>query len=182
MPKATSEPTPTGSQPTRRRLFSGAVLPIAAIAAGTASVRANPALDGAVDPVITLYTRWRALEEEQATVEARCDQIRPGLVARHGDVALTSGIRHAWEADPVCAEWQANADRSDELNNECTALLDAMMSAPAMSLEGLRCKMLAGLEVFGFFEHCARQPEYHDDMAMAIMRDAVRLLGGSAAV
>ena len=161
------------AHPSRRNLLIGALaLPAVAIpAVVTASVQ---------DPVVAIYNRWRALEDEQAPVELRLDDVINEMTQRNGDHWAIVGRRQAWCADPAYPEFEALSDRSDELNEAASVLLDAMAACPATSIQGIACKMLAALEVWRFLDGSNRDPEYHEEMTVAFMRDAVQVLGGSA--
>ena len=188
MTKATSTTTtavpaniPGLPSASRRRLLAGSgVATIAAAFAlplATSPVHAAPA-----DPVVAMYAQWQALEDRNTVLSARHSEIRDAMVARHGELRgyCDNAIHAAWQADP---RWPALDTATQEVNDLCdqsTDLLDVMTETPATSLEGVRCKLLAAVHVLKFIERPGFEAECHDTMALAVMRDAVRVLGGSA--
>ena len=155
------------SNTTRRRLFA------------SAPVLSHYALSE--DPIIALYTRWRAVEDEQAVAEQRHTALIAELTHRHGD-RQDMGTERARQADPAYSECGLCRARSDELNEEITRLLEVMIALPATSIEGIVCKMRAALEVWTFVDRRDYGPEFHEEMTIAFMRDAARMLGGSVGV
>ena len=63
---------------------------------------------------------------------------------------------------------------SDRLNCESIDVLHEMMATPAITLAGVLAKMRAAVEIFSQFRELV---EWHEDIAFAFMKDAVRLLG-----
>jgi hypothetical protein len=168
--------TPT---PSRRRLLAGSGLVAALATVGlpalAASVRGQP------DPVLALYAKWRMVEDEEAIVGKRHSELRAVLVQRHGEPTGFVSAQKLWGDDHIFAESSAACERSNDLCDESVGLIDAMMETPATSLEGLRCKFIVALDVWKFIEKPGVEAEYHDDMTVAFLRDAVRVLGGSVA-
>ena len=181
MSKAISTTTTTAStlpSTSRRRLLAGSGLGVALAIVGL-PIAAEAA--AASDPVVAIYVKWRAVEDAETIADDRFSELRAILVQRYGEAGEVSA-NEAWGRDPIYAEFEANRNKSNELSDEVADLVDAMMETPATSLEGIRCKMLTALEVWKFIElPNAREPDHTDTMTVAFLRDAVRVLGGSAA-
>ena len=165
----------------RRRLLAGSGI-AAALATGGLSAEAA-SVPAQLDPVVALYARYRAIEDEGAGVSERHNTMRAGFVQRHGDICFGDVSAYAaWKSDPLHAELDALRERSNTLCDTSTDLLDAMMATPATSVEGVRCKLAAALHVWRFIEAPGFDPdriEYQDTLTVAFLRDAVRVLGGS---
>ena len=170
--------TPKLSFSSRRRLLAGSgVATIAAAFAlpmATSPVRAAP-----VDPVLARYAKWRALKDAEAIVNKQHDELRADFVRRYGECWEDGG--DAWGRDPRHSELDALLERCNDLNDQNTDLLDVLAETPATSLEGVCCKLIATVDVLKFMEGPNAELKYHETMALAVMRDAVRVLGGSAA-
>ena len=166
----------------RRRLLVGSGM-AAALATSSLSAEAAP-IPAQPDPVVALYARYRAIEDEEAVVSERHDAMRSGFVQRHGDIRFDDVAAYAaWKSDPLRAELDALRERSNALCDASSDLLDAMTATPATSVEGIRCKLVAALDVWSFIEAPGFDPdriEYQDTLTVAFLRDAVRVLGGSA--
>ena len=185
MPKATLTittavpvTTPVLPSASRRRLLAGSG--VATLATAFALPMAvSPAHAAPVDPVLAIYAKWRALEDAGAIMDKQHDELRADFVRLYGESWKDGG--GAWKNDPRNSELAALTAQCNDLNDQSTDLLDVMTETPATSLEGVRCKLLATIHVLKFIEKPNAEAEYHDIMALAVMRDAVRLLGGSAA-
>jgi hypothetical protein len=160
MPTAIHETT----TPTRRAAIG---FSLATLAAGLTV----PAL-AQTDPALDLYDRYRRTEAEQDQIKPRADIVRSCLTAKWGTLP-TAYL--AWAEDPDSAE----LTRLNKISDDCTARLcditDELMVTPASSLAGLRAKLEIAIELWPTTEG-----ELHEDVALAFMRDAVRLLGVSA--
>ena len=170
------------TSPTRRGLFGTTAAGLATLALPAA---AAAAVSAPADPVLALYAEWRATEDAHT---ALCDQhtkLRAGFVQRHGELLGTSDgpTVTAWQRDPLKGELNALTDQCSEMSDRCTDLLDAIAATPAASIAGVQCKLLATLDVLRFLEAPHVNPdsvEYHDAMALAVLRDATRVLGAGA--
>ena len=163
----------------RRRMLAGSG--VATIAAAFALPLATPPVHAApTDPVVTLYAKWRTVMDAEIVADNRFSELRALLVQRYGETNMTVAIK-AWKRDSVYAEFEANRNKSNELSNENVDLLEVMQAMPATSIEGIRCKLLAALETWKFIEQPHIAPDPHEAMTVAFLRDAVRVLGGSAA-
>lgn len=89
-----------------------------------------------------------------------------------------SALLAHWGDDPATAEYERLIDESDRMNGEQTAVTDAMMATPATSAAGILAKMRVAVEIWPPGRP-HEDTEYHEDVALAFMRDAVRLLGGA---
>ncbi len=171
MSKATNTPTTS-----RRGLLAGSGVGAALAAIGfpiMAAAETSP------DPVVALFAKWRATEDALATLDTKHTALRHVFVARYGEILEADGAVAGWYNDPHRAELDRLTDAVNDLCDESTAVIDAMMEMPATSLEGIRCKLIVGLDVWKFIEKPGIEAEYHDDMTVAFLRDAVRVMGGS---
>ena len=166
--------TPTTS---RRGLLaaSGMGALIDGVGLSAAAVPATAAAQA--DPVLALYAKWQAVVDQLAIVNERHVGLRADFVRRYGE---TCERPDAWDRDPRRAELDALTVQHTELSDESTALVDLMQATPATSIEGIRCKMLVALNVWKFIERPAANIEYQDEMTVAFLRDAVRVLGGGS--
>ena len=137
-----------------------------------AALTAGLSLPAQTDPALDLYDRYRRTEAEQDQIKPRADIVRSCLTAKWGTLP-TAYL--AWAEDPDSAE----LTRLNKISDDCTARLcditDELMVTPASSLAGLRAKLEIAIELWPTTEG-----ELHEDVALAFMRDAVRLLGVSA--
>ena len=137
----------------------------------TAGLKA-PIVTEPTDPTVDLYRRYRAIESEQELIEPRADIIRSCLTAKWGELP---GAYLAWAEDPDSVELTRLTKLSDNCTERLCDLTDAMMVTPATTLAGLRAKLEIAIELWPTTEG-----ELHEDVAIAFMHDAVRLLGGYA--
>ena len=160
----------------RRRLLTGSVFGAALATIGL------PAKVSAAqpDPILALYAKWRALEDTIAVQEAQHRELRQAMVTVHGEPMEGSANYAAWIADPRHSALGQATGEINALCDQSTDLLDEMTETPATSLQGIQCKLLATVSALKFIENPTVEAEYHDTMALAVMRDAVRVLGGSA--
>ena len=176
MSKAISTTTTPAPPTSRRRLLAGSGLG-AALAIVGLPIAAEVA--SAPDPVVALYAKWRATEDAIAALNPKHAELRNAFVACYGEMGKPGSNAKGWINDPRRGELGDLTAEVNDLCDESTALIDAMMETPAASLEGVRCKMIVGLNVWKFIERPGVEAEYQDDMTVAFLRDAVRVLAGS---
>jgi hypothetical protein len=157
--------SPTTPDPSRRRLFATAA---SVLVAGTALATTAPSLSTtaipADDPVLPLFRRWRALEDESQAAEQCWDawrQAHPGP-----EISDPEGLRLFRE--------------TDRLTNASTDVLEEILLTPATTPAGALEKLKAAAGVWPLTRP-AEEFEFHEDMARDAILDAVRLLAGSAA-
>lgn len=159
---------------TRRALFGAAALALGATVPVIAVKSANPRV--AADPILeAAYRRYRALHDEQAPICVPADVLRAALVERWGEVRFA---RDAWERDPAHPELMRLNDKIDDLTSEIVDATDLIIDTQATTLQGLLLKLQVALDVWPPSNEDA---EYHEDAAVAAIRDAVRLLEGAVA-
>ncbi len=163
--------------PSRRRLLAGSGL---AAVLGTIGLPVAAVAETLPDPVVALFAKWRATEDAIAGLDPKHTELRAAFVSQYGEMLKPGSDVDGWRNDPRRGELGDLTEAVNDLCDESTALIDAMMETPAASLEGIRCKMIVGLDVWKFIERPNVEAEYHDDMTVAFLRDAVRVLGGSA--
>ncbi len=133
------------------------------------------------DPILAIYAKWRALENTIAVQEAQHNELRQAMVNLYGDPLKGTANYAAWRAD---SRQPALVQATSEVKNRCdeaSELLDVMIETPAASVQGVHCKLSATISVLKFIEKRDREAEYHETMALAVMRDAARVLGEGAA-
>ena len=176
MSKATNTPTPS-----RRGLLAGSgvgalIAGIGVPAGATSAIAATSA-----DPVVALYAKWRAVEDQYAALDQQHVALRGAFVAQHGEILEVADAVAGWCNDSRRADLTTLTDRCNDLSDESAALIDIMMEMAATSLEGIRCKLIVGLDVWKFIEKPGAEPDYAAWTTVAFLRDAVRVLGGSVA-
>jgi hypothetical protein len=164
MPTATNHYT----TPTRRSALGFST---AALTAGLTV----PAL--AEDPILGLYRRYRALEDTSLHIEERDTLLRAGLTERCGEIGRDRPAYQCWGQDLAYAELMRLNDESDQTSNALADVTDEIMETPATTLAGLQCKMRVGLDLWP----TSGGDDYHELAALAFMKDALRMLSGSAA-
>ncbi|MFP5248851.1 MAG: hypothetical protein ACLGP3_03385 [Acidobacteriota bacterium] len=166
----TTTPAAGGNQSlaSRRTLLGAAALPVA--------LAVPPAK--ADDPVLALYQRRKAIEAAQAVIDRQVHALRAELVERWGKRQRDVSFAEQCGQDPAFPEFNRLCNESDRLNGESTALIDCMMKMPATSAAGVLVKLRLALEVWPS-GRSDEELEYHEAVALACMRDAVRLLEGA---
>ena len=170
--------TATAPMPSRRRLLAGSGL---AAVLGTIGLPVAAVAETLPDPVVALFAKWRATEDAIAGLDPKHTELRNSFVSQYGEMLKPGSDTDGWLSDPRRGELGDLTQAINDLCDESTALIDAMMETPATSLEGVRCKMIVGLNVWTFIEKPGIEAEYQDHMTVAFLRDAVRVLGGSTA-
>jgi hypothetical protein len=175
---------PTTPTRGRRGLLGGAAallagaaavtLPRAALAGGAPSA----ALVAAADPVLALWRHYNDLLRQQDPVSHSATALRAALVARWGNAgAATLPANILWGHDPQYAELVRLNTESDRLGGLIMDTGYAIEDTPATSLAGLRAKIQCAIQLWptnqDYFDNC----DYHEDFALAALRDADRLLG-----
>ena len=165
---------------TRRRLLAGSGLAagLAALALPAAAAAVAPA---SADPILALYAEWRANQAAGDAAEQRHTELRALMVARYGESRGQTWAAELWGADPLYGEMDDARQRSDDAQNANCDVLDAIEATPATSLEGVQCKLLVALNVWRFIERPNAEPEYHETVTVALLRDAARFMGAGAA-
>jgi hypothetical protein len=168
-----SQATQPNTTPTRR---SALAFSAAAIVAGFTV----PALAGvaAEDPILALYCRYRELEDASLRIEELTDLVRAGLTERCGEPRRDRPANQCWGQDPAYTELLRLNDECDQAAEGLTDVTDKIMETPATTLAGLQRKMRVGLDLWP----TSGGDDYHELAALAFMKDALRLLSGSAAV
>jgi hypothetical protein len=150
--------------------------PIAALAASGPQARAQAAV---LDPVVALYARWHAAWTACHDAGERHAALRAAFVRRHGEIMGTNlSVWTAWGADPRHAELQWLRSESDRWNNEATDILDILAETPAVSAEGAVCKVRVLAATWAYIESPDGKHDFHEEMTLAFVRDAVRVLDG----
>ena len=186
MTKATSTTTtavpankPGLSSASRRRLLAGSG--VATIAAAFALPMAvSPVHAAPTDPVVALYAKWRALEEAEVIVIKQQEALRAYFVRRYGELKPAESTHQAWGSDPRHPELTALTRQCIDMSSDSTDALDALAETPATSLQGIHCKLLATISMLQSIEPPHVEMDYHDTIALAVLRDAARVLAGSA--
>jgi hypothetical protein len=155
---------------TRRAALRGS---IAALAATPVLAIAAPA----ADPILEAYRRYRALQREAEPIDARLDVIRAGLVERCGEVSSKRPADIFRAHDPARAELCRLNEESDRLSNELIVPTDEIIETPATTLQGLLAKLRVALDLW---PPASADLDYHEEAALAVLKDAVRLLEGAA--
>lgn len=169
--------TPVLPPSSRRHLLAGSGLTAALATIGLTTAATASAAQP--DPILAIYAEWRGLEDEHAIVERQHTMLRGDFVRLYGEFQPNDA--QAWNSDPRQAELSRLTERSNELLDLEVDQLDALRETPATSLEGIRCKLLAAVKVHSFVERRDDEPEFHDELSLSAMREAVRMLGGSMA-
>jgi hypothetical protein len=133
--------------------------------------RPGATIIGTEDPIIALYQRLIATNAADYQLDAPCAALRAKLVDRWGEPGPENDT---WHSDPDHSELRRVIAESDRLNCESIDTLHEMMATPATTLAGVLAKMRAAVEIFSQFRELV---EWHEEMAFAFMKDAVRLLG-----
>ncbi len=173
-------PTPGLPSTSRRRLLAGSGFATALASIGLPAAAAPSLPTVGSDPVVAFYAKWQATENAIAALNSKHVELRNAFVARYGDMGHQGSNDEGWRNDPRAGQLHGLTQALNDACDESTGFIDAMMETPATSLEGIRCKMIVGLDVWRFIERPGVEAEYHDDMTVAFLRDAARLLGGSA--
>ena len=159
--------------PTRRRLLTGSDL-----AAGLVALSLPVAAPASADPVVALYAEWCALEAALMTALERHSDMRNMLVSRYGECLRTNlSARDIWGHDPSYAEFSAITARSRELENAAADALDLIVDMPAVSMEGVRCKLRVLVQIWAYIERPAADPDHHETVTLAMLRDTARFMG-----
>ena len=176
----TVAPVTAPAQPSRRRLLAGsglaAGLAVLALPAAAAAVAPAPA-----DPVVALCAKWLALEAANKIANERHLELRNMLVSRYGECKGYVFAQDHWGHDPSYPEFSAVTDRSDELGDAAADTMDLIMDTPAASIEGVRCKVMVLAETWAYIERRDSEPEWHETVTLAMLRDAARFMGAGAA-
>ena len=163
----------------RRRLLAGSG--VATLAAAFAlPLATSPVHAAPVDPVITLYAKWRALEDAETIVSKRQEELRAYFVSRYGELKGSQSTHQAWGSDPQHSELTALTRQCIDMCSDSTNALDALAETPATSLQGIYCKLLATISLLQSIESPHVEMDFHDTIALAVLRDAARVLAGSA--
>jgi len=130
----------------------------------------------AEDPVLALYRRYQKTEVAGDAVYARHKILRATLIERNGDPCkLQCSAESIWGHDPSYAEFCASFDETDRLGAVSTDLIQQIMATPATTLAGLLAKMRVGMSAWAPAES-PEDTDFDEDVACAVMADAVRLL------
>jgi hypothetical protein len=183
------------STPSRRRfLTAGAGL----LAAGAAVADAAPMPSGAAfaarqpadfgdvhapDPALVVYAKLRAAEANQNEASLACRNLRDKLVERWGDYRDSASVA-LWERDPDLAALRAKVEESNGFTALLADLTVELVATPATTLAGLHAKAILAVEMFpktdaGYDrEWPGDGPDYHEEVALAVLKDTERLLAG----
>ena len=163
---------------TRRRLLAGSGLTagLAVLALPTTAAVAPTS----AAPVVALYAEWRVLDDARKVADKQHFEMRTALVNRYGECTRSLLATAAWKRNPIYREFAALNLRSTEMGNTAADVLDVLMDTPAVSMEGVRCKLLILAEVWAFIERQADEPDHHEIMTLVFARDAVRFMGAGA--
>jgi hypothetical protein len=179
MPKATHTDTTTTLAPDvariipgRRGLLGGA----AALLAGAAAVALpRAALAADADPVLALWRRYVDTERQQDLVFRPAVALRAALTARWGELWAPLSATQLWDHDPEYPTLLALNAESDRLNWIQTEIGDEITATPATSLAELRIKVRLAMSLWPRGERL-EETDDHEDVALAVLQDADRLL------
>jgi hypothetical protein len=131
----------------------------------------------AVDPLLEHYRQYRAVEDAGALVNARHTVLRAALVERYGECLGNVPAVELWESDPDYAEMHHAGAESDRITDEeLIPVTNSIIETPATTLSGLLVKAQVALDLFPSND---ADSQYHEDAALAVLKDAVRVLAGS---
>jgi hypothetical protein len=177
MPKADNPNTTTMRvTPGRRGLLGGAAALVAAYAAtlppSALAARTGPG----DDPVLALWREYVDLMRRGNQVHCRAVALRAEVVARCGEpVGSKSSAAELWNHDPEYPELMRLHAESGRLCGLQAAVGEAIAAVPATSLAGLRIKVQLAMSLWPTGK-LLEEADYHEDFAMAVLRDADRLL------
>jgi hypothetical protein len=158
--------------------LSGSVVALARTALALLGSRAAAAAEPAgTDPVLALWRHYNDLLRQQDPVSDSTTALRAVLAARWGkagEATLPADI--LWGHDPQYAELRRLINESDRLGGLILDTGDAMADTPAASLAGLRGKIQLAISLWPTNQDYLDNCEYHEDVALAVLRDADRLL------
>lgn len=164
--------------PSRRWLLLGSGVVATLAAAGLPAIPSHAA---PADPVLALYTEWKAIKNANDALHVRHKTFRLAFVRRYGEMLKPGSDVKGWLNDPHCVELDTLTQQCNDLSDhECEAL-DALIAMPATSAQGIACKVDAMLNLWRFVEH--KDPdnvEEHESLTVAVLRDAARVLGEGA--
>jgi hypothetical protein len=175
--------TTTTLAPGRRGLLGGAAallagaaavaLPRAALAAGTCTDA--ELLHTGADPLLTLWRRYVDVEAEQDRVFRPAVTLRAALAARWGEPMSPVSAADLWGHDPEYQKLPGLNAESDRFTDLRADLSELMAATPATSLAGLRVKVRLAIGIWPRGRSWD-ETEFHEDVALATLQDADRLL------
>jgi hypothetical protein len=131
-----------------------------------------------VDPVLKIYRRYRALEDEQEPISDRSSAIRAALIERWGEPSRLMRADDIWGQDPALAELRRLNDKCDMLTGKILAATERMNDTPATTIPGVMAKLQLALDVW---PGCEDGNGIHEHTAISAIRDAMRVLQGTVA-
>lgn len=143
----------------------------------------RPSAASSQDQCVALLERFRALNAQSEAANRQHEAVREVMVTRHGELARDRP--EIWEA------WNADADYDQLVKFDAEAthaiaqslnVVDQVLTAVPTSLAGIRAKLELIVELWppGADPVSPRygESELHEDVALAVVREAVRLLEG----
>jgi hypothetical protein len=125
--------------------------------------------------VLALWRRYVDLERASDRAYRPAAALHAALVARYGKGGAQTSVADLWGHDPDFPELERLNEESDRLNELQMEAGDTIAATPATSLAGLRAKVRLAMSLWptgSLLEYT----DYHEDFALAVLRDADRLL------
>jgi hypothetical protein len=92
-----------------------------------------------------------------------------------GRAEESSNLRDLWGHDPGLSELERLNDECDRRNHLVMEMRDTIAATPATPLAGLRIKVRLAMSLWPHGP-LLEETAYHEDFALAVLRDADRLL------
>lgn len=155
--------------PSRREAILGALATV--MASDAKAAYAPPA-----DPVLVLARLYRDVEAAGDRLDKQSRAISYRMTAEYGRLTGEQSADDLWGADPEFGELLRINRECDGFTEQLCEITDAMVATPATTLAGIAAKMQVAIELFP-----RETGDFYEDVALAALKDAVRLLAEEAA-
>ena len=127
------------------------------------------------DRVLELYSQYCALQEESEVLFTHTVKLREILVGRYGEPTDTGSTTQAlWEHDPDWHKLLAANAAVDGITESVSNIVAQLSATPSDTLSGVAAKLTIALDLVKQIP--PESMKYHDDVNLAFMTDAVRML------
>jgi hypothetical protein len=134
-------------------------------------------MSGQASPVVMeLWDNFQDAHVMSERAQKAADEIRGGLVERHGDLKFGENGAKVWGHDPEYERLGAANYEADRLSNEEADCLDEFIAYPAKTTQDLAMKLAAVLYVWRQIKSLREEPSYHERIALALLEEAEKVL------